>query len=128
MRDEEEPSEHHVQLRLDSNPQQAPLRMRNLQLDARALVIVLEVEALLIDGHQVMFEGCFENTNGVQMVTRLSDDLGHRLYLQGPLIHLDGEWRAIYIVAVLQQNFGFFLRLSDLDSSRDLIPRKSYVH
>ena len=76
--------------------------MRILQSGARALVIVLEAEALLIGGHQVVFEGCFENTNRVQTVTRLSDDIGHRLYLQGPLIHLGSEWRATFIVVVLQ--------------------------
>ena len=51
------------------------------------------IEALLIGGHQVVFEGCFENTNGVQMVTRLSYDIGHCLYLQGLLIYLGDEWR-----------------------------------
>ena len=92
LRDEEEPSERHVQPRLDSDPQQAPLQsLRTLQPGARALVIVLEVEALLIGGHQVVFEGCFKNTNGVQMVTCLFDDIGHCLYLQGPLTHLGGE-------------------------------------
>ena len=66
MRDEEEPSERHVQSWLDFDSQQAPLRsLRTLQPGARALVIVLETEALLIDSHQVVFEGCFENTNGV---------------------------------------------------------------
>ena len=108
MRDEEEPSERYVQPRLDSNPQQAPLRsLRSLQPGARALVIVLEAEALLIGGHQVVFEGCFENTNGVQMVTCLSDDIGHRLYLQGPLTHLGSERRATYIAAVLRQILDF---------------------
>ena len=108
MRDKEEPSECYVQIRLDSDPQQAPLRnLRNIQSSTRALVIVLEAEVLLIDGHQVMFEGCFENTNRVQMVTHLSDDIDHRLYLQGPLIHLGGEQRAIYIATVLSQILDF---------------------
>ena len=82
MRNEEEPSERHIQPQLDSNLQQAPLRrLRTLQPNARALVIVLETKALLIGGHQVVFEGCFENTNRVQMVTRLFDDIGHNFYL-----------------------------------------------
>ena len=107
-RDEEEPSERYVQPRLDPDPPQAPLRsLRSLQLGARALVIVLEAEALLIGDHQMVFEGCFENTNGVQMVTRLSDAIGHRLYLQGQLTHLGGERRATFIAAVLRQILDF---------------------
>jgi hypothetical protein len=53
--------------------------MRALQPDSRALVIILEVETILVEGHQVVFEGCFENTNKGHTVTRLSDDIGHRL-------------------------------------------------
>ena len=102
LRNEEEPSECHVQPRLNSDLQQAPLiSLRNLQPGAKALVIVLETEALLIDGHQVVFKRCFENTNDVQMVTRHSNGIGHYLYLQGPLIHLDSERRAIYITILL---------------------------
>ena len=102
LKDEEEPSECHIQPRLESDPQQAPLRsLRNLQPSARTLVIVLEVEALLIGGHQVVFEEYFENTNEVQMVTHLFDGIGHRLYLQGPLSALGDEQRTIYIAIVL---------------------------
>lgn len=108
LRDEDESSERHVQPRLNTNPRQPPLTsLLSLQPGARALVIVLEAEALLIDGHQVVFEGCFENTNEVQMVTRLSDNIGHRLWLQGPLNQLDGERRAFYIAAVLQRILKF---------------------
>ena len=47
-RDEEEPSERHVQPWLDSDPQQAPLRnLSSLQPGARALVIVLEAEVAI---------------------------------------------------------------------------------
>jgi hypothetical protein len=35
------------------------------------------------------------------MVTRLSDDIGHRLWLQGLLNHLGDKWRANYIAEVL---------------------------
>lgn len=108
LRDEDEPPERHVQPRLDSDPQQVPLQsLSSLHLGARALVIVLEAEALLIGGHQVVFEGCFENTNRVQMVTRVSDDIGHRLYLQGPLTHLGSERRAAFIAAVLRRILDF---------------------
>jgi hypothetical protein len=78
-----------------------------LQPDARALVIVLEAEAILVEGHQVVFEGCFENTNAGHMVTRLSDDIGHRLWLQSPLNHLGGERRANYIADVLRRILDF---------------------
>ena len=88
--------------------QQAPLAsLRSLHPSARALVIVLDFEALLIDGHRVVFEGSFENINEVQMVIRLSDDIGHRLYLQDLLNHLDSKWRASYIASVLRQILEF---------------------
>jgi hypothetical protein len=41
---------------------------------------------MLVGGHQAVFEGCFQNTNEGQMVSRLSDEVCHRLWLQGPLI------------------------------------------
>jgi hypothetical protein len=84
LRDEEGPSKRHIQPRVEADLQQLPLTsLRVLQPDARVLVIVLEAEAMLVEGHQVVFEGCFENTNVSHMVTRLSDDIGHRLWLQG---------------------------------------------
>ena len=108
LRDEQQPFEHHTQPRLDPGPQQAPLAsLRSLHPDARTLVIILESEALLIDCHQMVFEGSFENNNKVQTVTRLSDDIRHRLYLQGPLNHLGSEWRASYIVSVLRHILEF---------------------
>ena len=51
----------------------------------------------------MVFEGSFENNNEVQTVTRLSDDIGHRLYFQGPLNHLGSDQRASYIALVLCQ-------------------------
>ena len=51
LRDEEQPFERHTQPWLDLGPQQAALAsLRCLHADARVLVIVLESEALLIDG------------------------------------------------------------------------------
>ena len=108
LRDEDQPFECHTQPRLDPSPQQAPLAsLRSLHPGTRALVIVLESEALLIGGHQVVFEGSFENNNEVQTVTRLSDDIGHRLYLLGPLNHLGSKRRASYIATVLRQILEF---------------------
>ena len=107
-RDEEQCFERHTQLRLDPSPQQPSLAsLRSLHPCARALVIVLESKALLIDGHQVVFEGISENNNEVQTVTRLSDDIGHRFYLQGPLNHLGSERMASYIASVLCQILEF---------------------
>ena len=63
LRIEEQPFECHTQPWLDSDPQQASLTsLRSLHPSARALVIVLESEVLLIDGPQVVFEGSFEIT------------------------------------------------------------------
>jgi hypothetical protein len=62
---------------------------------------------MLVRGNQVVFEGCFENTSACYMVTRLSDDISHRLWLQGPLNHLGGERRTSYIVEVLRRILEF---------------------
>jgi hypothetical protein len=95
------PFERHVQPRVETDLQQLPLTsLRALQPDVRALVIVLEVKTMLVEGHQVVFEECFENINASHMVTRLSDDIGHCLWLQGPLNHLGDERRANYIADV----------------------------
>jgi hypothetical protein len=108
LRDEGEPPERHVQLHLEIYLQQLLLTsLRALQPDTRALVIVLEVEAMLVGGHKVVFEGCFENANTGHMVIRLSDNISHRLWLEGPLNHLGGERRANYIAEVLRRILEF---------------------
>jgi hypothetical protein len=81
--------------------------LKSLQLNVRALVIILEAKAILIGGHQVVFEGCSQNTNENQMVSRLSDDISHCLWLQGLLNYLGGEWRTSYIAAVFHQTLEF---------------------
>jgi hypothetical protein len=48
LRDEEEPSKHHVQPCLDIDPRE--LLLTSLQQDARILIIVLKVEAMVIGG------------------------------------------------------------------------------
>jgi hypothetical protein len=108
VRDEAESSKRRVQPHSNLNPQQLPFTsLQSLQPDTRALVIILEAEAMLIRGHQVMFKGCFQNTNEDQMVSRLSFEVGHRLWLQGPLNHLGGERRTSYIVAILRKILEF---------------------
>jgi hypothetical protein len=102
LQDEEEPSERNVQPRLETDLQQLPLiSLRALQLDARVLVIILKTKVMLVEGHQVVFEGCFKNTNACHLVTRLSNEISHHLWLQGPLNHLGFEHRANYIAKVL---------------------------
>jgi hypothetical protein len=108
LRDEEGPFERHVQPHVKVDLQQLPLiSLRALQPDARALVIVFEVEAMFVEGHQVVFERCFENTNAGHMVTRLSDDIGYYLWLQSPLNYLRGERRANYIADMLRRILEF---------------------
>ena len=71
---------------------------------------------MLIDGHQMIFEKCFENINEVQMVVQFSNDIGHWLYLQDPLNHVGGKQKASYIASMLCQILGFFTYLSYLAS------------
>jgi hypothetical protein len=108
LRDEEGLFERHVQPRVKADFQPLSLTsLRALQPDARALIIVLEAEAMLVEGYQVLFEGCFENTNAGHMVTHLFDDIGYRLWLQGLLNHLGRERRANYIVDMLRRILEF---------------------
>lgn len=98
-RDEATPSERRVQPRAEAENQQ--FSMPVLQLDKKALVIVLESEPALSGSYQMVFEGCFENTTEGSMVTRVSSEVGHRLWLQGSLNHLSRERRSNYIASIL---------------------------
>ena len=99
LRDEAGPSERCVQPRTEPGIPQFTLPV--LQLDNRALVIVLESEPTLSGSYQMVFEGCFENNNEEQRVSRISSDVGHRFWLQGQLNLLTRERRASYIAAVI---------------------------
>ena len=57
----------------------------------KALIIVLEAEAMFIKDHQVVFERCFENTNEGQVVNRFSNEVRHYLWLQSLFNHLNGK-------------------------------------
>ena len=103
--DEPESSERRVQPR--SDPSYGQPSLRNLPLNARTLVIVLEAETMLSGEHQVIFEGSFENNDEGQMVSRLSNEFGHRFWLQGPLNHLTRERRIAFITSVLHQILKF---------------------
>ena len=77
-RDEAKPSEHCVQPRTEPSIPQFSLPV--LQLENKALVIVLESEPTLSRSYQMVFEGCFENNTGEQMVNCISGDRGHCLW------------------------------------------------
>ncbi|KAG0579497.1 hypothetical protein KC19_4G103300 [Ceratodon purpureus] len=99
LRDEAGPSERCVQPRTEPGISQFTLPA--LQLDNRALVIVLESEPTLSGNYQMVFEGCFENNNEGQMVSRISSEVGHCFWLQGQLNLLTRERRASFIAAVI---------------------------
>ena len=98
-RDEAEPSERCVQPRTEPGIPQFSLPV--LQLENKAFVIVLEFEPILPESYQIVFEGCFENNAEEQMVSRISGDGGHCLWLQGPFNLLTRERRANYVAAIL---------------------------
>ena len=98
-RDEVESFERCVQPRTKLDILQFSLLV--LQLENKALVIVLESKPMLSRSYQLVFEGCFENNAREQMVSRISGDEGHRLWLQGSFNLLTRERRANYVVAIL---------------------------
>ena len=49
----------------------------------------------------MVFEGCFENNVGEQMVSRIFGDGGHHLWLKGPFNLLTRERRANYVSTIL---------------------------
>ena len=98
VQDEVEPSERCVQLQTEPGIRQFSLSV--LQLENKALVIVLESESMLSGSYQMVFERCFENNAGEQMVSRISGDGGHRLWLQRPFNLLTRERRANYVATI----------------------------
>ena len=63
-------------------------------------MIILEYETMLFASYQMVFEGYFENNIKKQMVSRISDNGGHRLWLQGPLYLFTKEQRTNYIIVI----------------------------
>ena len=98
-RDEAEPSECCVKPRTEPCTPQFSLPV--LQLENKALVIILEFEPTLSGSYQMIFEGCFENNAEEQMMSRISGDGGDRLWLQGPFNLLTRERRANYVAVIL---------------------------
>jgi hypothetical protein len=99
IRDEPEPSERRVLPRGDPDAERLALPV--LQLENKALVIVLESEPTLSGIYEMIFEGCFANNGEEQRVSRISSEVGHRFWLQGPLNLLTTERRAKYVATVL---------------------------
>ena len=97
--DEAGPSECRIQQQIELGILQFSLLI--FQLENKALKIVLESKPMLSRNYQMVFKGCFENNAEEQMVSRISDDKGHRLWLQGPLNLLIREQRANYVAIIL---------------------------
>ena len=98
-RDKAEPSKRCVQPQIELGIPQFLLPV--LQLENKALVIVLESKPMLSGSYQMEFEGCFENNAGEQMMSRISGDGGHRLWLQGLFNLLTRERKANYVATIL---------------------------
>ena len=98
-RDVVEPFERCVQPQTEPGIPQFSLPV--LQLENKALIIVLESEPTLSGSYQMIFEGCFKNNAEEQMVSRISGDGGHRLWLQRPFNLLIKQRRANYVAAIL---------------------------
>ena len=62
---------------------------------------MLEFEPMLSESYQMVFEGYFENNAEEQMVSCISGNGGHRLWLQGPFNLLTRERKANYVAAIL---------------------------
>ena len=104
-RDEAEPFERCVQPRTEPGIPQFSLPI--LQLENKALVIVLESKPTLFGSYQMIFEGCFENNAEEQIMSRISGEGDHCLWLQGPFNLLTRERRANYVVAILLRILDF---------------------
>ena len=98
MLDKAEPSECSVQPQIEPSILQFTLSI--LQLENKALIIVLKSETTLSESYQMVFERCFENNAKEHMVSHIFDDGGHRLWLQGPLNLLTRERRANYVAII----------------------------
>ena len=69
-------------------------------MENKALLIVLESKPTLSESYQMVFEGCFENNAKEQLVSCISSDGGHRLWLQGLFNFLTTEKRANYVATI----------------------------
>ena len=82
----------------------------NLQPDARALVILLQVGRVEPGTREVTFEGCFEGLNEEQyycMVKPIEGSRGHQRWLEGPVNPLTKADRADYVAATVKRILKF---------------------
>ena len=82
----------------------------NLQRDARALVILLQVGCVEPGTREVTFEGCFEGLNDDQylyMVRPIRGSPGHSRWLKGPVNPLAKADRANYVAATVKRILEF---------------------
>ena len=91
------PFEYYIQSQTEPSIQQFSLLV--LQLNNKALVIVVKFEPMFSRSYQMMFEGCFKNTKE-QMVSHISNKTSHCFWFQEPLNLLIKERRANYIIAI----------------------------
>ena len=82
----------------------------NLQDDARALVILLQVGSVEPGGHEVTFQGCFEGTNREQTLWCMvptREGRGHQRFLEGPVHPLARADRTGYVAATVRRILDF---------------------
>jgi hypothetical protein len=82
----------------------------NLQQNARALVILLQVGCVKHDTRDVTFEGIFEGLNNDQYsccLRPIKGSRGHQRWLEGPVILLSKADRADYIAVILRRILKF---------------------
>lgn len=82
----------------------------NLQSNARALVILLQVGSIESSSKEVTFEGCFEGLNDDQYsccLRPVKGSNGHQRWLEGPVNLLAKEDRADYIATTVQRILKF---------------------
>jgi len=82
----------------------------NLQQDARALVILLQVGCVEPDTRDVMFGGIFEGLNDEQYsycLRPIKGSRGHQRWLEGPVNTLSKADRADYVAVILRRILKF---------------------
>ena len=83
---------------------------RNLQQDARALVILLQVGCVEPGTRDVIFGGIFEGLNNDQFsccLRPVRGSRGHQRWLEGPVISISKADRADYIAIILRRILKF---------------------
>ena len=71
-------------------------------------MIVIESKPMLFESYQMVFEKCFKNNIEEQMISRISGDEWHCLWLQGSFNLLIRKQRANYIAVIFLCILKFF--------------------